>query len=471
MKNTQHKRYIAEKMLICTLFLISHISGFSQSHEPILTSDIKDTTTQQEDIMINNEDDIIKLLNFSTREINDYPKIIGKTILINPKSNNGRYYNVLTKPDTIWLKRKTRKPKTSDYKIVEYYKHKNKKDTIYVQGYGVHIASYDHTPSEEIHNKQFFVNDIIFAEKLISVILTSVSTGDSLVLNTTLNSYDENRVNLNQITVVEEIQQVKDFFIGRKYYDKKDDQIYTVNKVEVAALRYKSDITLSLSSEKQSTPSLDVSFDKLLTDFRNEQQQLSYENWILAEEQKELERKQNAGSYQATLIKVEKPANSQIKYGKTSTVTEKELLKYKYEDNIINILWFVSNDNFNFVLKNKSPYSLKIIWDDAVYIDEGGSTDKVFHIGTKYTERNNSQPPSVVLKDATLTDLLAPVSKVYYSDGWGQNNLFPSHKSDNIENKTVRVSLPIQIQGTTNEYVFTFKISWRYAYPELQATH
>jgi len=72
------------------------------------------------------------------------------------------------------------------------------------------------------------------------------------------------------------------------------------------------------------------------------------------------------------------------------------------------------------------------------------------------------------LKGASLSDLVAPISKIHYDKDWVQRPLFDKSDKGKLDNKTVRISLPLQIQNVTNEYVFTFTVKWEPTHPELQ---
>ncbi len=79
-----------------------------------------------------------------------------------------------------------------------------------------------------------------------------------------------------------------------------------------------------------------------------------------------------SGQYHTYLAKVEKPSNPAVKFGKTKTVTsddKKGVTKFSYVDNFIDILIFSTGKEFNFLLKNVSQSTQKLIWDEAVYVD------------------------------------------------------------------------------------------------------
>jgi hypothetical protein len=184
---------------------------------------------------------------------------------------------------------------------------------------------------------------------------------------------------------------------------------------------------------------------------------------------KEIFSEAKSGHYRATLASVEKPSNPEIRYGETTKIdTENDIDKFMYEDNVISLVIFAKPSQFNFELKNISDNSLKIIWDEAVVVDFDGNTSKVMHSGTKYSARNESQTPTVIIKGAKIDDLAAPTDKVYYSEylkEWRNGSMFPSKPYET--GKKLTFMLPIQIKDVVNEYIFVFDLEYVLNHPEL----
>ena len=160
--------------------------------------------------------------------------------------------------------------------------------------------------------------------------------------------------------------------------------------------------------------------------------------------------------YKVRLREVEQPENVKEQYSKSKITifAEENETKNSYEDDFIKIIWLPALTEFSFTLENKSDNSIKIIWDEAVYIDEDNSSLKVMHSGVKYVDGEKAQPLTVIAKKTKINDLVAPVDNSYYSDGWISLPLFSVQSAG----KTVKILLPIQIQETINEYIFSFKI-------------
>ena len=184
-----------------------------------------------------------------------------------------------------------------------------------------------------------------------------------------------------------------------------------------------------------------------------------------------------SGRYQTYLSKVEKPSNPSIKFGKTTVIEGdgKQATKFSYVDNFIDIVIFGDSEQFNFVLKNVSQNTQKLIWDDAVFVGIDGSTSKIMHSGIKYSERSASQPASTIIKGASLEDIACPVSNVYYDEGttigyktygngWKTKSMYPKTVSNDV--KQVSLMLPIKIKDVENEYLFVFDVKYEYNHPE-----
>lgn len=181
----------------------------------------------------------------------------------------------------------------------------------------------------------------------------------------------------------------------------------------------------------------------------------------------------DAGHFVATLTKVEKPLNSTIRYGNTTTVTDKDITKFSYVDNFIDILIFASKTQFNFVLKNVSDNTIKIVWNEAVFVDVDGGTSKVMHSGIKYSQREGDQPASTIIKSAKLEDVATPTDKVYYDDllkEWTSKSLYEKAKiKEKLKRQTIKLMLPIQVKDVVNEYIFEFELKYVYIHPEYVA--
>jgi hypothetical protein len=179
-----------------------------------------------------------------------------------------------------------------------------------------------------------------------------------------------------------------------------------------------------------------------------------------------------SGKYISLLAAVEKPSNTEIRYGETMTIpSENGISKFTYKDNVIDIMIFADRSNFNFVLQNISESSIKIVWDEAVFVNFDGSTEKVMHKGIKFSEKNGAQPATTIIKNAKWEDTVTPTHLVYYREatkyiegGWDTYSMYPREKG--LKPGQIKLILPIQIKDVINEYVFIFDVQYVFNHPE-----
>lgn len=176
---------------------------------------------------------------------------------------------------------------------------------------------------------------------------------------------------------------------------------------------------------------------------------------------------------QTPLVEVERPTDALDRYGEKKieqVSNENNKIFQKYSDGLINIEWYVDTGGLSFEVTNKTKNSIKIIWDEAAYIDYNGKSCKVMHTGIKFTDRNLPQPPTVIPRGSTVSDIIIPNENVYYSDysGWQKEYLFKRLYGDDVEElkisatswigKKIQVLLPLKHQEVVNEYIFTFEV-------------
>lgn len=173
--------------------------------------------------------------------------------------------------------------------------------------------------------------------------------------------------------------------------------------------------------------------------------------------------------YNIRLSEVERPATARERYGEQVITTKTgtgDTLRYWFEDEVVSILWIPTNVRVHFRINNKTSHSIKIIWDEAAFVTPTGQSRRVVHSGVKYSDRNNPQPPSVVVQGGTLDDFVLSSDQCYYVSGkyggWDEAPFLPDSPdaatANSLRGKTFKILLPFQIEGVTNEYLFTFSI-------------
>ena len=179
-----------------------------------------------------------------------------------------------------------------------------------------------------------------------------------------------------------------------------------------------------------------------------------------------------SGRYNISLSSVERPKDSQIQFGETKIVdlTVNDEQKYSYADSLIDVIWIVNQNHIGFILKNNSNHSITIPWDEVVYVNVNGQSSRVIHNGIKYIDMNQPQAPTLVAKHSSITDAIFPVINIHNAPyvGWQHDALLPIYGKDKVAltnaareyiGKSLRIVMPLIIEGVTNEYTFVFGIN------------
>lgn len=176
--------------------------------------------------------------------------------------------------------------------------------------------------------------------------------------------------------------------------------------------------------------------------------------------------------YDIGLSSVESPADAKKQFGDTKIVNylddEDNISKYKYEDDFVDMVWYVTDKRFMFDLKNKTKYPIKINWDEVTYVDPNGEAKRVIHEGVKYVNRNETQAITTIPRGAKVSDFLVPSDNIVQGDyGWYEANIIPVSFStrekaeqslDKYKGKKMSIMMPLQIENVQNDYMFEFEI-------------
>lgn len=403
-------------------------------------------------------------------DLQSFKKYIGQKIVFKYTKDDSREFDCFISviPDTIWYK-KTKKPKSEDYEVITAYKYKTK--PFFKRSDGVEELR-GYTPASAIAGNIFEITDMKI-EKKYGV--------DDLyfLLKDAENTSFWWKVSLPKLQeppcfILSYIERLKSKYVGKDLFSFENEE-WTKYLCEDIALSKINDsdrlysLCLVLKLENGEYKKINAKT------IEKEEKQKYGKKYISKEEYEEKMRidasnKKNAGDFVISLIKVEKPTNLQPKNGMIKFVVDNV---YKYSDNVIDIEWEHNPGDriFNFELKNKSDLAIKIIWNEAAYIDYTNKTDKVVHSGIRYIDKNKDQLPTIIPPSAVIQDMVIPTKNIYYSDAlneWRIGSLFVAMDKDLIENRVVKIQLPVQIKNVNYNYIFHFKVNWKYKYPELQ---
>jgi len=121
-----------------------------------------------------------------------------------------------------------------------------------------------------------------------------------------------------------------------------------------------------------------------------------------------------AARYNASLAEVARTPTTKQRYGAIAAITSGDSSRFKFEDGLIAAQVGVLPTAVRIRVQNKTDQSIKVIWDEASFIDVDGTLSRIMHVGVKYADRNSSQPPTVIPAHQRLADDLFPTNRVWY---------------------------------------------------------
>lgn len=181
----------------------------------------------------------------------------------------------------------------------------------------------------------------------------------------------------------------------------------------------------------------------------------------------------NQITYNTGIESVERPSDTKERYGEY-TVTRQDTTdgsKYIYQDDLIRASWLYSGGSMLLTLKNKSDHSIQARLEQGAFVMPDGGSERIILGDMSYANRNQEIQPITVPAGASTSAILIPEGNVGFSEysGVTVDNFFqptrlvrtdPDSPKD-VENnigKTFSVLLPLEIQGTVNEYTFNFEV-------------
>ena len=137
--------------------------------------------------------------------------------------------------------------------------------------------------------------------------------------------------------------------------------------------------------------------------------------------------------------------------------------RYRYEDELMNTIWYASENGFELTLYNPSDKNLTLDWDKGLYLDYDNIGHRLLISSTPDSEKDKPQAPSTIAPRNNLTETIFSADHTKPSTLLGvyvRTPLLPTEyaKAVRYHGKEMKIKLPIIVDNTTYNYEFTFKI-------------
>jgi hypothetical protein len=180
--------------------------------------------------------------------------------------------------------------------------------------------------------------------------------------------------------------------------------------------------------------------------------------------------------YDLELTEVERPTNAQQRYGPpkiTRGADSGGVYGYTFEDSLVQVIAVPMRTGIRLTITNLTDHSIKVNWDEAAIVGFDGASERVVHNGVTYATRTQPQPPTIIVRRGRVEDHIAPVTNwncCQYGNSFSpmlprltfvtaQAGASLEQYNAEYAGKSLQMLLPLEIQGVTNEYVFTWKVT------------
>jgi hypothetical protein len=117
----------------------------------------------------------------------------------------------------------------------------------------------------------------------------------------------------------------------------------------------------------------------------------------------------------------------------------------------------------SFVLNNKGPEPIMVLWDECAYVDLSGQSLRVSHKGVRFSERDAPQAPSMIVPETILEEVAYPTEKISFSSaaatGWQKLPLFSPLTLKKLPGQSVGMYLMLKIGEDKKPQRFNLRIT------------
>lgn len=114
---------------------------------------------------------------------------------------------------------------------------------------------------------------------------------------------------------------------------------------------------------------------------------------------------------------------------------------------IIDTYYAEGVNSFNLEVKNKTNKDMKLIWDETYFLEKGNASGRFMFAGIKYSEREKSNLPDLILSNNTYTKYILPNVKVKYMYSYLTKKSEWVNTAIETYNSPVGIYLTVEIEG------------------------
>lgn len=166
------------------------------------------------------------------------------------------------------------------------------------------------------------------------------------------------------------------------------------------------------------------------------------------------------GKYNVTIESVE-CSNREEKVSTLKSIEEDGCTKYFYSDDVMKMIIFQQGDIFALSMENLSNSTIKINWDESVFVDRNGYSQRILHGIQNGIIKDEPQVPTTLIKGGKIVDVIQPLHQ-----GRAYGPIWPVELPNKKEIYSASIMLSLQTVNGTRDYIINFKSEYEFDHPE-----
>lgn len=153
---------------------------------------------------------------------------------------------------------------------------------------------------------------------------------------------------------------------------------------------------------------------------------------------------------------VQRPEDVAERWGEY-TLEPADTSGYLYEDGLISLAVVPLSGTFSTFIENRTEHSIRLLWSEASYVGPAGVATGVVPGETRWIDMGNVPGPQIIPSRASASVVAIPKANANTSTMEIESFYDATATCNEIEATELRLILPLEIEGVTNEYTLLFK--------------
>lgn len=153
---------------------------------------------------------------------------------------------------------------------------------------------------------------------------------------------------------------------------------------------------------------------------------------------------------------VQRPQDVAERWG-AYTLVPSDSSGFTYTDDLISIAVVALAGSFQAILTNRTEHSIRLLWSEASYVGPNGLSSGVVPGNTRWIDMGNAPAPQLIPTESKASISIIPRANANTSSMSFLGFYDTGATCAEVAGTEIRLILPVEIEGITNEYTFRFQ--------------